>query len=224
MNNEIILQSLTEAFEIIKDSWETKKEAIINCIVETEKYDGSLSMDMWLYILQSNESSFKDAEESKGYIYDVFQCFCKKNEEYGSLDRYACRAIMNHIVPHLIKNENLIDIIWGKTINAGYIAEDNRDEYIPMCLASILIIGNPHVISVLMESLAHNDNLVDISIGKFFLKADYFIREEIQHNHEVFPQDYKVPLMIKNALMENIDKIENKKERAECTIAFLSIK
>ena len=37
MNNEIILQSLTEAFEIIKDSWDTKKEAIINCIVETEK-------------------------------------------------------------------------------------------------------------------------------------------------------------------------------------------
>ncbi len=214
---------MTEAFEIIKDSWATKKEAIINCIVETEKYDGSLSMDMWLYILRNNEGSLKNIEKSEGLIYDIFQCFCHKNEEYGSLDRFACRAIMNHIVPHLIKNEKLIDAIWGRTINAGYLVEDNRDEYIPMCLASILLIGNPRVISVLIDSLAHNDNLVDISIGKLFLKADYFIREEIQHNHEVFPKDYKVPLSIKNALMENIDKIENKKERAECTIAFLSL-
>ena len=51
MENNIVLQSLIESFEVIKDSWETKKGAIIDCIVETENYDGSLSMDMWLYIL-----------------------------------------------------------------------------------------------------------------------------------------------------------------------------
>ena len=37
MNNEIILQSLTDSFEVLKDSWETKKESIIACIVETER-------------------------------------------------------------------------------------------------------------------------------------------------------------------------------------------
>ena len=125
-----------------------KKEAIINCIVATEKYDGLLSMNMWLYILQKNEKLLKNTEDSKGLVYDIFQCFCEKNEEYGSLGRFACRAIMNHMVPHLIKNEKLINTILGRTINAGYLVENNRDEYIPMCLASILLTGNPQVIPV----------------------------------------------------------------------------
>lgn len=51
MDNSFIIQSLADAFETIKDSWATKRNAIIDCIVETEKYDGDLAMDMWLYIL-----------------------------------------------------------------------------------------------------------------------------------------------------------------------------
>ena len=51
MDNGIILQSLTDAFEVLKDSWATKKEALIHCIVETEVYDGEIAMSMWQYIL-----------------------------------------------------------------------------------------------------------------------------------------------------------------------------
>ena len=50
MDKDTVIRNLCDAFETIKDSWETKKDAIINCIVETELYDGDLAMDMWLYI------------------------------------------------------------------------------------------------------------------------------------------------------------------------------
>lgn len=79
MNNEIILQSLKESFEILKDSWETRNEAIVNCIVETEAIDGDMAMDMWNYILEkiqnSNADSIIPENEIEPYIYKVITCW-----------------------------------------------------------------------------------------------------------------------------------------------------
>ena len=43
MDDNIVLQSLTESFEIIKDSWETKKEAITG-ILMIQGMNDSLSL------------------------------------------------------------------------------------------------------------------------------------------------------------------------------------
>lgn len=122
MNNEIILQSLTKSFEIIKDSWETKKEAIINCIVETEIYDGDLAMDMWLYIL-NKEGECDDGDGVKYFYFsvkkekecigDVFKAFVYKYEKFDS-PRFRCKVLFDHIVPHIIKNDKLLEILFEK--------------------------------------------------------------------------------------------------------------
>ena len=50
MNSNIIKQSLTESFEVWKDSWETKKESVIKCIEKTEACDGDLANIKKLFI------------------------------------------------------------------------------------------------------------------------------------------------------------------------------
>ena len=223
MNNEIILQSLTESFEVLKDSWETKKESIIACIVETEHYDGDLAMDMWLYILQENQESLKVIDYSDSLVHEVIRHFCERNEEYGSLDRYSCHAIMEHIAPHMIRKDNLIDYIFGKTINAGYSIKHTGNEYIPMLIGVILLIGHAQVVRTLIESISQNNNLEDISVGELFLKAKYYIREEIQHNLDIFGKKYTISNEVKMSLLDSLDIIKDKEMRAECTIAFLSL-
>lgn len=228
MENDIILQSLTESFEIIKDSWESKKETIINCIVETEQYDGGLAMDMWLYILQKNIPIItqKDADS---FVDDVLDRFLRKHEGTDTMSgEHECRAFLNHVVPHLIKNEELIKLIFGNTYNAGYKCYPNLewdDILTPraaVCVTCIMLLGNSHVVELLIKSLAQNELMFEISMGHILLRANKYI-EYICRNEDKFGKKYTVSAEVKEALLESLQYIENKEKRAECTIAFLSL-
>lgn len=228
MNNEIVLQSLTEAFDVLKDSWETKKEAIINCIVETEQYDGALAMDMWLYILQ-NHMPIVTQESANSLIDDVLERFLKKNEEDDlSSGKNRCRAILNHVAPYLIKNEELIKAIYGNTYNAGYKCYPNLewDDILTInsavCVACILLLGNSHVVEVLIKSLAQNKLMFEIRMGHILLRANKYV-EYICRNDYFFDHKYSISPEVKEALIRSLGYIEDKTERAECTIAFLSL-
>ena len=212
MNNEIILQSLTEAFEVLKDS----------CIVETEHYDGDMAMDMWLYILQSNQESLMDLDASESLIHEVIDHFCKRNEKYNNLDRYVCHAILEHVAPHMIRKDNLIDYIFGRTFNAGYSINHTGYEYIPMLIGAILLIGQAQIVRTLLGSLSRNNYLENISVGELFIKANYYIKNEIQNNLDIFGKEYTISNEVKMSLFDSLDIIKDKEMRAECTIAFLS--
>lgn len=228
MNNEIMLQSLSDAFEILKDSWESKKEAIINCIVETERYDGSLAMDMWFYILQCHIPIITQ-EDANSFVDDVLERFLKKNEEHDySSGENRCRAILNHVAPHLIKNEDLIKAIYGNTYNAGYKCypdlqwDDILTINSAVCVACILLLGNPHIVEVLIKSLAQNEFMFEIPMGHILLRANKHI-EYICRNEDEFGKKYAVSTEVKEALLNSLQYIKDKVERAECTIAFLSM-
>ena len=227
MKNEIILQSLTDAFRVLKDSWDTKKEAIINCIVETEAYDGSLSMDMWLYILQ-NHMPITNEEDVGCLVDDVFARFVKRNEDNTYLYNY-CRGCFNHIVPHLIFKDELINAIFGKTCNAGFkfhfaesISDIDEFHYNIVCISCILLLGNKHSTEVLIKSLSQNLFTQGLSMGKLLLKANECI-EYIGRNEEKFGKKYEISQEVKEALLNSLVFIEDKIERAECTVAFLSL-
>ena len=59
MDKEIIIRNLCDAFEVIKDSWETRKEAICRCITGMVKYDPDIAMDMSYTLLTLIEHQFK---------------------------------------------------------------------------------------------------------------------------------------------------------------------
>lgn len=223
MNNDLIIQSLTESFEVLKDSWSTKKEAITNCIVETELFDGSLAMDMWHYVLKKNEELLNCEEETKCLVYDVIERFYHKHERYCNTE-YVCKVIIEHIAPHIINKEDLIYDIFGNAYNAGYVevgAFAHFCNYIPMLIACILLQENAKIVSLLMNYLSQNMNMKEISIGKLLIEANGFI-ENIQKHEEKFQKLYKVTPQVKEALLSSLDYIKDPEIKAECTIAIIS--
>ena len=220
MDNNIVLQSLMEAFEVLKDSWPSKADAITNCIVETETYDGVLAMDMWAYVLRKNEKLLSNVEDSEKLIHNVFNRFYTKYEKYSNKE-YICRVILVHVAPHIIKCEPLIRMIFGKAVNAGHITEE-WIEFIPIVIAGMLLQEDERSIKLLMRSLAQNNSLKDISIGQLLIKANEYIETIKNHLGDMDKTSYKITPSVKNALLECISLLEDKVIRAECTIAVLS--
>ncbi len=252
MDNSFIIQSLTDAFETIKDSWATKRNAIIDCIVETEKYDGDLAMDMWLYILKKEGKYQSDYVRENVYfgldtkfkqcIGDVFKAFFEKYEEYES-PRLMCKVLFDHIVPHIIKKDELLEILFERSDNMGYCTETfksdypfsqepYKNEFIPALIACIFLIDNPLVSQkllnyminwskcVIWENVNSNDSIV--SVGKLVRLSKEYI-QTVYNNIEDYDKEYRVTKRVKEALLSCVDKIEYAENRAECTIEILSL-
>lgn len=215
MNNDIIKQSLVEAFEILKDSWKMKSEAIVNCIVETEVYDGELAIDMWLYILQNNT-------DDTNCLYSVLSRFDKKYSKY-SLKEYLCKTILEHIALH-VKNDTLVSTIFGKVITAGdcELKDDNSNYFLPALGASLLLVDNPPIAASLIKSMSENSNLSDVEIVRLLTVSKYYV-EAVLNNSSAFDKEYKVTDSVKEALFSSIGMIQDKGARAECTVAILSM-
>lgn len=199
MDNNIIKQTLLDSFEVLKDSWGTMNDALIKCIVKTEKYDGDMAMNMWLYILQNNEELI---HENESLVSDVL---CEFREEYNN---EFWLSMVEHVVPHLIRNEKLIELIFGQTKNAG------MPYYIPYCVAGIILDEKPDLIYKIMMLLSKNKYLIDFTAGSILLKANERIR--------IYANDKKITSATKEALLSSLDFIKDNKERAECSIAIIS--
>ena len=168
-------------------------------------------------------------EGANSLIDDVLDRFLKKNEvnDFSSGEN-RCRAILNHVAPYLIKNEELIKAIYGNTYNAGYKCYPNLewDDILTInsavCVACILLLGNSHVVEVLIKSLAQNKLMYEIPMGHLLLRANKYV-EYICRNDYIFDHKYSISPEVKEALIKSLGYIEDKTERAECTIAFLSL-
>ena len=214
MNNDIMLQSLTEAFEILKDSWTEKSISITNCIVETEQYDGSLAMDMWQYIVQNNSDDIN-------CFYSVLRRFGNKYSRWTTKENY-CKVYLEHVVKY-IKNDNFISTIFGKVIGAGacIIADDGSVSFLPAFIASILLIDNSSLAMTMIKSMARNDKLLNNSIGKILASTQEYV-EAVRNHISEFDIEYEVTDSVKEAMYNSIATIQDKEIRAECTIAILS--
>lgn len=223
MNNEIILQSLTEAFEVLKDSWDTKKDALIHCIVETEVYDGEIAMSMWQYILQKNQSKLSNKEEAKQFISEVLKRFCDKY--YGYYHKFSgredLRTMLEHVAPHLVHNVELIKLLFEKSYNAGYDSSYMYSDKLSCLIASILLQGSPSIVYALFKSLANNKNMIDVSIGMVLRDTSQCL-EEFASNSELNEVFSIIPEK-KDVLLKSLNFISDTKERADCTITVLSL-
>ena len=228
MNNDIILQSLKESFEILKDSWETRIAALKNCIVETEKYDGALAMDMWLFILhdckKKSENSIIPIDKIKPVIRGIFYQFIDKYYgvgNYGWVD--CCECFSEHIVQHIVGKEEFIKIIMEESYNAAYSAYDDDGElkdffYIPQFIASLFFLNNSRVTKLVIQSLSNNKYLIHTNIGAI-------IRKTIEIILYVLSRSTKYHLTEDNKMMllSCMDMLKQDEDKAECTIAILSL-
>lgn len=223
MNQNVVLQNLLEAFEVLKDSWATKKGALIRCIVETEVYDGDIAMSMWQYILQKNQSIISNKEESQYLISGVLKRFCDKYNGYYCQfsGRNDMRTMLEHVAPHLVHNEELIKLIFEKSYNAGYDSSYMYYDELSCFIASILLQGSPSIVYALFKSLANNKNMLDVSIGMILRDTSNFL-EEVSSNSEL-SELYSVTPEIKELLINSLDMIKDAEDCADCTITILSL-
>lgn len=219
MNNDFIFRSLIESFEVLKDSWDNKKEALTHCIVETCIYDGETAMNMWLYILQKNKSKLKNKETAESCINEVLYRFQKKHKFYGN--EYEYRAMLEYVAPYIVNNTQLIELIFGCAYNAGD-CENYRDYLIPACIAGIILQQNAQAVESLIFSLSHNMYLFNTTIGDLLRRSLHFI-EDVSNNSEL-NETYFVTPDVKDVMLTSIDAINNAEERADCMVTILSLK
>ena len=241
MDNHLVIHSLTESFGIIKDSWATKRNAIIDCIVETEKYDGDLAMDMWLYILKKEGECQSDQlgkyvwfglnEKFKQCIGDIFKAFYEEYEGYES-PSLMCKVLFDQIVPHIIKKEELLEILFARSTNMGYFSEiyyttsssfskeSYKNEFIPALIACIFLVDNPLASQKLLNYMIEGSNGVKwekvdsndpfVSVGELVRLSKEYIHA-VYNNKKCFDKEYRITKRVKEALLsclENIDYAE----------------
>ncbi len=223
MNNEIIIQTMTESFEVLKDSWERNKNSIIKCIVETEACDGNLAMDMWAYVLKNNEKTLlNDRNENINFVDEVFMAFNNKYEgSHYTSD--ICKTIVYHIAPHIIRNENLINIIFGSLINAGYSGinhnyDNDPVEVIPACVGGMFLQDYSPAIPVLLKALSRNNHMEDIRIGQLILKANYYMDVIMRYNIG----NYIISNEVKEYLLSSLDIIKDREDRAQIALSLMA--
>ena len=223
MNNEIIKQTLIDSFEVLKDSWDKKKDALIHCIVETEVYDGDIAMSMWQYILKKNQNKIINKEDSQDLISKVLKRFCEKY--YGYYRQYSgpedIRTMLDHVAPHIVHNEELIKLLFEKAYNVGYISSYVFFEEVSCLIASIFLQDSYSAVQTLIKSLANNKNMIDVSIGMVLRDTSKYL-EKVSSNSEL-SELYSVTPEIKELLIDSLNLIKDAEERADCTITFLSL-
>ena len=223
MNSDIVKQSLIDSFEVLKDFWDKKKEAIIYCIVETEAYDGEIAMSMWHYIIQNNLRELSTNEGTKELFINVLRRFC---DRYGNQYRnYSGRndlwVMLEHISLHIIQNRELIKNLFEKSFNAGYNSGYVYHEEVSALIASIFLQGNLSIIEMVIQALANNKHLANISIGTIIRDTCKYI-EEIEPDSDI-GEKYIITSEIKEVLLNSLNFISNREERADCMVTILAL-
>lgn len=201
MNNEVLVKSLCDAFEILKDSWEQKSDAISKCIAETAKYDPDIAIDMWLYLLKKHKASLK-TENGAGYILNVEERLFRS---FVGLDNAAVQ-----LIPAIMKKPDFYDILFGKT----YVIDNwYQTEFLTYCFTYALTKDNPEFTYEILNIYNSNKYKNSFTIGQFISssleKLNYAEDDITESNKEV--------------LMSFLEKIDDRKERAESLISILSL-
>ena len=204
MNNNVKKQVLIESFEIIKDCGSSKRKALTRCISNMEEYDGDIAMNMWQYILQSN---IEELHYDDSFVSDLLREFRDKIK--NSFESFW-EGITIRLTPLIIKNDILLDIIFGQTKNCGNIYET------PYCIAGIILNDRPDIVYRVIDLMNNNPYIEEeCSISQLLCEAYDIILNNITNQ--------EISNATKEALLSGIQLLKDKKERAECNIYFSSL-
>ena len=227
MDNSFVIQSLIESFNSLKDNWKEKSASLTNSIVNMEKYDCQLAMNMWEKLLNDNKEKLSERDVAYLLVYDVMYGFQKKYEESSWDSADQCLILSNHLFSHIVSNNNLINYIFKYTYDCAYfhtyLCEDSiYNNFIPICIANIIVSSNSNAAKMFIKSIGENRYFKDESIGKLFARADKYIKMFCKES--IFSEfNYSVTNKIKEAMMDGVDSISDSESRAECTISILSL-
>lgn len=218
MNDKIIVRSLVDSFEILKTKWSSKRDAISLCISEMTKYDCDIAFDMWLYILKNNSDFLKKERDSEFLVSDMIDKMVETLMSKNNVDEKE--AFIKEIIPRMLNRQEILSLIFGNTHCAGANSSLFND-YMPKCFAYMFLVANPDVISNIMKLMSSNKYMKDITIGTFVMRSIKELKTIMEDDD--IGNNYSVTSDIKMELLSSLDLVKNSTEKAECTVAVLSI-
>lgn len=203
MDKIVKQQMILESFDILKDSWESKKGAILRLICKMFMIDAKTAMDMWLYILQNNQQIFSDPNKDylsyslteeivKGIIYGP-NCGCYFTDFDNENEKKLAELVFakKDICDFLFYKSNSLDDTTIYLMSHLIVSEDSSKLF--------------EVLKLILKSRSKE------SIGKVLTTA-------IEHIYNV-----EVPRSQIELLENFVANISDKKERAEAFTALLSL-
>lgn len=187
-------QMLLESFDILKDSWENKSNAIKKIIANMSVCDMSTAMEMWLYVIKRNTKSL--TEDS----WNLLEGILSDMEDKIGVKKLAKAVFANPtLVTYIFKENNYIGFETEQLLAYLIVKKDNSQ----LLSALQMIASNPH--------LGHSGD----NIGEIITTAINQIDQ--------FSDDEKIAKSTKEILYDFVSQIENKKERAEASVALLDL-
>lgn len=218
MNDDIIVRSLVDSFEILKSKWSSKRNAISLCISEMTKYNCDIAFDMWLYILKNNSDLLKQKMNVDFLVSDLIDKIV--DTLMPRYDADENEIFIKEIVPRMLNRQEILSLIFGNTYCAGARSSSFRD-YMPKCFAFMFLVANPDVIINIMKLMNSNKYMKDVTVGTIVMRSIEELKSIMEDND--ISNKYSVTSDIKMALLNSLDLVRDSTEKAECTIAVLSI-
>ena len=202
MKENVKTQMIFESFDVLKDLWDSKEEAIRRLICRMFKEDPETAVEMWLYVLRNNKKTISRGEEYEASaLTNNMLCFffygLNYENYYNSYDNEKEMALSKI----LLKNKELRTILFSKNKGIG-------DETYHL-LAHIIASDKP---DILIESLnlIKDNKAEDFTIGHALTVA-------IEH------LGVSVPQQNIEILEQFVSNIKDKQDRAEAFTALLSL-
>lgn len=191
--------TILESFDILKDYWPQKKDAIKNAIVRMFEINKDSAIEMWLYILKNNSKLIK--EESYDMIGSMLY-------DIGRTNHHSDNKKVKNIAILIAKNESICDFIYKRNCNLGPSEIG--------CISWYIFLGMDDTLIKILNLIKNNKNLNDYKIGSSISYA-------ISHLDYIDEFNGVISTSTLNALSDFIDKIEDKIEKAEAAIALTSL-
>lgn len=206
MNKETKHQMIYESFDVLKDSWEDSREAIIRLIYNMFSINQSVAIKMWLYVLNKNKKNLTDYSAS-----------------------YKSTQLTENIVTALVYGPNCgcyyLDFDKPSEITVANIIFQDKELYTYIFGKSITI--GDHTIRLLSHLIASNDSQTLLSVLNLIKKnkKDKSIGEilTIAIDHISHASAPVIPANQIEFLEYFVSQLENKKDKAEAFTALLSL-
>lgn len=202
MEINVKTQMIKESFEILKNSWSSKEDALRRLICKMFKIDTSAAMDMWLELLELNKLRMDDYN-SYG-LCDEMICGIVHGVDRGS---YSTRTLDNKtsivLAAEIFKNKPLYSIIFGK--NSWMSEHSGR------ILSHLIVSDDTETLVDVLSLMVKNKFGEDSSLGNVLNAAIVNL------------DGAAVPKQNIEILEETVAQIKNKKDRAEAFTALLSL-
>lgn len=196
MNKGAKKELLVDTFEVLKDMWPAKREAIVKIFRSMRIIDLDMMMEMWEYLIKKNElTTHQNDYESwnllEGIVYDVFLDGCLIN--------YADAPFS-------------LAVYQNKTINKYLFSVNPRlAEYTSAIIANLMLEIPLNEIGKILNSIGSRKNQEN-GLGNILT---WII--------ERFRYDENLDKKIKDFLLNYIGSMADKTERAVAYAAYLEI-